>query len=179
MKTLKVLVGTLLSLPIALLSVANSDALEKNHNLPSTIKHGENGQHGCNGQDGENGQHGRNGQDGENGGNGGHGGNSDWGRGGNGGDGGNSLPNPLIKQTDEQADEWEYKILKDICRQIIDETISQSNNLSPVSKDQNTLEKQLKQNISHYLIQINTPAAEKLWKEYENIEWSYPAIAAI
>lgn len=141
---------------------------------------GGNGGHGGNSTSGKGGNGGKGGDSKNNkGGNGGNGGNSQRGKGGDGGDGGNSLPNPLIKQTDEQADEWEYKILKDICRQIIDDTISQSNNLSPVSKDQNTLEKQLKQNISHYLIQINTPAAEKLWKDYENIEWSYPAIAAI
>jgi hypothetical protein len=36
-----------------------------------------------------------------------------------------------------------------------------------------------KQSVSCYLIQVGTPAARKIWQEYEDIQWSYPAIASI
>ncbi|MFS8562821.1 MAG: hypothetical protein LVR00_00170 [Rhabdochlamydiaceae bacterium] len=124
-------------------------------------------------------QDGENGGDGLNGGNGGNGGNSNWGHGGDGGNGGNSFTNSQLEQANGEADEWEYKILKDVCRKIIDNTISQVYSSLSIVDHENVLETACKQNISVYLLQIGTPAAQKLWKEYDNIQWRYPAIVSI
>ncbi|MES2273515.1 MAG: hypothetical protein V4487_04935 [Chlamydiota bacterium] len=166
MKTLR----TLLFLPIAFVSCSsnfNSNAIKHQDAPKSTIKHGQDGRPG---QNGENGQDGENGQ---NGGNGGRGGNSDWGR------GGDSPTNIASAQADGQVNEWEYKILRDICRQIIANTISKIHNSSSPSYNESALEAACKQNLSVYLLQAETPAAKKLWQEYEDVKWSYPAITKI
>jgi hypothetical protein len=172
MKIFRTFIGASLFFPIALMSCANPniDAVGKNNGLSCLAKHGKNG------HDGRNGENGQDGENGQNGGNGGNGGNSDWGRGGDGGNGGNAPTNSA--QVNGQTEEWEYKILKDICQQIIETTISQVYGASAIS-DNNALETACKQNLSNYLLQIGTPAAQKLWQEYEAINWSYPAITNI
>lgn len=134
------------------------------------IKRGKNGKDE---QYGENGEDGKDGQNGENGGNG----KSGWLRGGNGGNGGNAVDssvNPASEQTNQNVDELEYSILKEMCRQIIFTTISKF--YDPL--DEACLSS-CKKIISTYLIQVGTSAARKIWQEYESIKWSYPDILNI
>ena len=167
-----ILLGTSLGMLTApvLFADSNSDAPNATEKKDSQLKHGKNG------KDGQNGENGQDGEDGQNGGNGGNGG-FGWWRGGNGGNGGNgsneedSSPNATTRLPSEQVDEWEYKTLKDIYRQIISITIS---------KFYDTFDSvclaACKQNVSNCLLQIGTAAAKNIWQEYENIKWSYPAI---
>jgi hypothetical protein len=153
---------------------ANSNAdVTKVENQNSQIKHGKKG------KDGKHGGKGEDGEDGQNGGNGGDGGKGGCGllRGGNGGNGGNavgSTVSPTLEQTNEDVDEMEYSILKDMCRQVIFRSISKF--YDPLNEACLTHCKRI---ISTYLIQIGTGAARKIWEEYENIKWSYPAILTI
>lgn len=122
MKKLIILLGILLGfLTAPILSAnSNSDASNANELKENQMRHGKNGKNGQNGADGEKGEDGQNGGNGGNGGDGG----SSWWRGGDGGNGGNGGSSITTNQTREQIDEWEYKILKDICRQLILNTIS-------------------------------------------------------
>lgn len=175
MKTLRILLGISLiwlTVPVSCIN-SNSDASNAAEEQNKQVKHGKNGK---NGQNGENGQDGEDGQNGGNGGNGGDGG-SGWlrgGDGGNGGDAGDSLADVASEQGNGEVDEWEYKILKETCRQIIAVTISKFYDPS----DSRCLAT-YKQNISNYLLQIGTAAAQKIWQEYENIQWSYPASTSV
>jgi hypothetical protein len=175
MKILRVLLGAALVLPVAVMSSTNSnlDAIEEQDGLSAPIKHGRDGRPGRNGENGQNGE------DGQNGGNGGNGGNSDWGRGGDGGNGGDASANATPAQTNGQVDEWEYKILKDTCRQIIANTISWFYGQASIPSSESVWGAVCKQRVSSYLLQVGTLAARKLFQEYENVKWSYPAIADI
>lgn len=85
-----------------------------------------------------------------------------------------SSTNASTKQPSELVDEWEYRALKDICRQLI---------LTIISKFYDSLARAClatyKQSVSTYLFQVGTAAAKKIWQEYENIEWSYPVILSM
>lgn len=158
-----------------------SSTLFSNSNVDTTNIESQNSQikHGKKGKDGKHGEKGEDGEDGQNGGNGGDGGNGGSGllRGGNGGNGGNAVDStvsPTLEQTNEDVDEMEYSILKDMCRQVIFRSISKF--YDPLNE---ACLIHCKRIISTYLIQIDTSAASKIWEEYENIQWSYPAILTI
>jgi hypothetical protein len=132
--------------------------------------------HGKKGEDGKYGEDGGDGEDGQNGGDGGNGG-SGLLRGGNGGNGGNAIGstvNPTSEQTNQDIDEMEYSILKDMCRQVISTSIAKF--YHPLNE---ACLSHCRRIISTYLIQIGTAAARKIWQEYESIKWSYPAILTI
>jgi hypothetical protein len=137
-----------LTVPVLFANSNETNAIEKQD---SQMRHGKNGQNGENGEDGQNG-----------------------GNGGNGGKEENSSTNAATKQSSEQVDEWEYKILKDICRQLISITISKF--YDPFDS---VCLVACKQSVSNYLLQVGTSAAKKIWQEYENVKWSYPAIVNI
>ncbi len=165
MKILKILVAASLVFPVAF--VAGLD------------QHGYNGKHGKNGRDGEDGEkgedggfyggHGGNGGRGGKGGNGGHGGFF----GGNGGNGGSLSSN----MESGQINECEYKVLKKACRTVIakvEERLAESGNLNPV-----VTQKIFQSELSSYLLPLETPAARKIYAEYEAVGWKYPAIKTI
>jgi len=170
MKILRVLFGTSLIFPIAL--VACADKHVKHRQNHCRIYNGKNGENGQNGEDG--GFFGGNGGNGGKGGSGSNRGNGDNGEasGGNGGNGGNST-----NATSEQVDELEYKTLKDVCHLIIvkiEECLTKNRSIN------DTIAQQLfKTELSKYLLSQETSASRKIYEEYEAVNWEYPAIKNI
>lgn len=159
-----------------LLSLASTHLLANSNSDVTLIEKQESqAKHGKNGKDGKFGEDGEDGEDGQNGGNGGNGG-TGWLRGGNGGNGGNAVDSSDSKsqQANQQVDELEYSTLKEMCRQVILMTISKFHD--PLD---NACLLSYKGIISTYLIQIGTPAARKIWQEYESVKWSYPDVLSI
>lgn len=173
MKNLTILLRISLICLISSTMFADNIETAKVENQKNPVKHGKKG------KDGKNGENGEDGEDGQNGGNGGDGGQGGSGflRGGNGGNGGNAVDstvNPTSEQTNQDVDEIEYSILKDMCRQVI---------FTSISKFYNPLNDvclvHCRRIVSTYLIQIGTSAARKIWQEYESVKWSYPEILTI
>jgi len=178
MRIVTILLGALLGCLAASASCANStlDTPKAIKKKDVQMKHGKDGKNGLNGENGQDGEDGQNGGDGGNGGNGGPG----FVRGGNGGNGGDGgceedlSTNIGSMEKCGQVDEWEYTILKDACRQIVAITVSKfydpSDSLCLAT---------YKQGISTYLLEVGTPAADKILQEYENVKWNYPDITSI
>lgn len=172
MKILRILTGIALLFPIGFVLCAASDSApsKNSHSIPP-VKHGKNGKSGTNSKNGTNGADSYSGC----GGNGGNGANNWYGPGGNGGNGGNSFANPGPEESSEQF-KLEYKKLKETSLKIIDNTIAQVYGSLPPSGNQDALKAACKKNVSAYLLQTGTPPAQKLLREYENLEWTYPDI---
>lgn len=170
MKILRILLGTSLIFPIAL--VAYTDKHLKHRQNYCRIYNGKNGEDGKDGENGQNGEDG--GFFGGNGGKGGSGGKEDNGAasGGDGGNGGNST-----NATSEQVDELEYKILKDVCHLIIakiEECLTWNRSIN------DTVAQQLfKTELLKYLLSQETSASRKICEEYEAVNWEYPAIKKV
>lgn len=91
-----------------------------------------------------------------------------------------ALGNPSA-QNYGQVDEWEYRVIKDNCRRIICMIESRLASIGHGGGALNGSAAQhaFKPEISNYLFSIGTPAAKKIYQEYEAIKWKYPDIKKI
>jgi hypothetical protein len=91
--------------------------------------------------------------------------------------------NAAPMQQNGQVDAWEYIALKDGCRYIVQRIIesfvraggAQGGGVLTCS----ALQHAFKPEISNYLLSHGTPAARKIYAEYEAVGWKYPDILEI
>lgn len=76
-----------------------------------------------------------------------------------------------------QVDEWEYKILKENCLTII--LWVESRLAGQGALNSSATPQICKREISNYLLSRGTPAARKIYAEYEAVGWKYPDIKNI